>query len=218
MNTVTETSPISSPDGTTRFFRRRHTTTLAFAAGLLLFLMPFAELKCGSVALAGNTGIGMVLGSPWKVALAGDSNELMKKINEAAKDGNKDSLKEEPNIFAIAALAAGLAGLLFSLLSFRMRAVSMLAAGTLSVLMLIALLVQFKITLRSSLPGRDAATGLDMDGLVKIQFTVWYYLSVIFFAAAAFLGYKHHRLELDEAIEKSVDFEFQRQTPPSPGA
>jgi hypothetical protein len=215
MNTSAETSSVSSFDPVNRFSRFRYNTTIAFTAGLLLFLLPFAELKCGSVALAGNTGIGLVLGKPWKIAMVGDSQDLVKQLNESAKDGKKHTLKEEPNIFAIAALVAGLAGLAFSLLSFKLRAASMVAAGALGVLMLVGLLVQFKLTLRSSLPGKNSATGLNMEGLVKIEFTVWYYLCIVLFALAGLLGYRQHSRELAEAIEKNVDFEFQRQTPPS---
>lgn len=209
-----QSSPvIYTNSNTDNFFRKRHTVTISFAVALLLFLMPFAELKCSSMTLAGNTGIGLALGKKWKVVMMND-NELMDKINSSARDGKKNALESDgPNIFLIIAIGAGLCGLVFTFTNFKLRPVLCMCAGILSFLMLIAIMIQFNIAMKSALAQKDKNSGLNMEMgmLMKINFTIWYYASLTAFAAAAFFSYKHHRIELQDAIDRTVDFEFQRQ-------
>lgn len=200
------------------FFRKPHNGTLCFALAILLFLLPFAEFKCGSVTLLGNTGIGIAIGQPWKVAAGWGKNELMDKLDSAAKK-DKDIMKEGPNIFAIVALAAGLFGIIIAFAKFRWRSMAGLCAGILGAVMLLALMIQFKLLMRSVLSEKAAGEGPDFDvgGILKLQFTFWYYLSLVSFITAAFFHYMRGRIALEDAIEKTVDFDFQKEedtTPP----
>jgi hypothetical protein len=198
------------------FFRRRHNVTIAFAAGILLFLLPFAELRCTNYTLAKNSGLGLVTGAQWKSAMMNDLQKSMKGLSN--KDEGKEQFNKEmsdgPNIFAIAALAAGIIGLVFALLQTKSRSLFVLSAGILGVIMLVGLLVQLKLQLRSQLSekkGDGGTMGMDaMNTMITIRFTLWYYLCMISFAAAAFFGYKHHRVELDDAIRRAHEFDFQR--------
>jgi len=52
---------------------------------------------------------------------------------------------------------------------------------------------------------------MDFSGLIKVKFTIWYYISLAAFIAAAFFGYKHHTIEMQDAIERQIDFEFQHK-------
>ena len=193
------------------FFRKRHTATVSFAIGLLLFLLPFAELKCGSTTLAANTGIGIALGKEWKVVMMGNDNDWMKKANSSVKEGKTNPMKSGPDVFAILAIASGLWGLIFSLSHQKQRSLMAICAGILAGIMLIAIMIRFKMILHSSLnEGND--NKVDMGMLIKINFTVWFYMSLIAFAAAAFFGYKHQKIELQDDIDKVVDFDFQQKS------
>ncbi len=196
-----------------QFYRRRHNSTIAFTVGLLLFLLPFIELKCGNMAIVGNSGIGLATGSHWKISGSWAKNELKERTGKGEKE--LDSLmKEGPNIFAIAALAAGLFGLGIAFSAFSWRSMAGMCAGILAALMLIAVMIQYKIEMKGLTSGKklgDDQLGLDIGGLIKIQFTIWYYFSLLAFIAAAFFNYMRDKLALRDAMAAAVDFDFQRQ-------
>jgi hypothetical protein len=197
----------------TKFFRKRHTVTVAFAIGILLFLLPFAEIKCNSVSLARNTGLGIATGSNWKLSKYSESSAFFSQA--IFKDGKSPSsrLSDGPNIFAIAALAAGLTGLLFSFSYIKTRSLICLSSGILASIMLIAMMIQMRLSMKSGTKKGSSKEILDLDmgSILSVSFTSWFYISIVVFAIAAFLGYKHYKIEMEDAIRNSYDFEFQRQ-------
>ncbi len=204
-----EQGSVSTTNSTDTFFRKKYVTTWAFAMALLLFLLPFSQVRCGSATLAENSGLGIALGWQWKIAMLGSSNELLKAIKKD-EPGNKNQLKERPNVFAIVALLAGLVGLVMSVMAYNNRSLVTMSAGALGVVMLIALLIQFKLVLQSSLSDKGDKE-MNMSSIITVQFTIWYFLSVFLFAAAAFISFKKYKLELQDALKRAYDFEFERQ-------
>ena len=203
---------IYTNSSTNNFFRKRHTVTASFAVGILLFLLPFAELKCGSMTLAGNTGMGIALGTQWKVVMAGGADDFMKKAKESVKDEKENPLQAGPNIFAIVSLVVAAIGLAFASSNQKHKAMAGMSAGILAALMLIAVMVQYKLAMKSVLSDNSKDTmNINMGMVLKVQFTMWYFLSLASFAAAAFFSYKHHVIEMEDAITKVVDFEFQKK-------
>jgi hypothetical protein len=199
------------------FLRKRHTTTIAFAVGILLFLLPFAQLKCGGMTLAENSGIGIALGTEWNIAMVGSSSDLLKDKSKTGKNDKDNPLKGgDPNIFAIVALVTAAIGLAFGLSNQKYRAMMGLCTGILAAIMLVAVMVQFKMAMSSAISNDKSETlkDVNMGAVLKLQFTIWYFLSLASFAAAAFFSYKHHQQELEEAIGKVVDFEFQERRQP----
>ena len=199
------------------FFRKKHTVTISFALGMLLFLMPFVQLKCASTTLAENSGLGIAMGSEWKVAMVGSMNDLMDKADSTIKDKKKNPLKGTgPNIFAIVSLVAAAVGLAFGLTNQKHRSMIGLSAGILAAIMLIAVMIQYKMGMNSAMKeGNKSAPDMNMEGMIKIQFTLWYFMSLFSFAAAAFFSFKHHKIEMEDEIARTVDFEFQRNIPPA---
>jgi hypothetical protein len=205
-------APLANPGSShDHFFRRRHTSTISFAVGILLFLLPFAELKCVSVTLADNTGIGIALGQKWRSLDMGKGTGMFDKVNSAVSDRKKESFESSPNVFALVALAAAVFGLAFSLSYHKMRHVAGICAGALAAVMLLAVMIQLKILVSSATRTKGIDAPYDLGGILKIQFTAWYYLSLFSFAAAAFFSYRHHKIELEDAMANFVDFEFQRE-------
>lgn len=210
MNETGTASPAVVYRGDERFFRKRTPGRIAFALGILLFLMPFAEFKCGSVSIIGNSGFGIAFGQPWKMASGMSRNELMEKIGSTAKPG-KNMMEDDPNIFALVSLGAALFGLVISFSRFPWRTIVAMCAGILAALMLLAVLIQFKLQMRSMMQDSYGGSelGLQMGSIIKMSFTAWFFLSLACFVAAAFFNYMYDRLLLRDAIDESMDFEFQ---------
>ncbi len=161
---------------------------VAFAVGILLFLLPFAEVKCNGNAFAKNTGLGIATGKEWKSSenLFGASRPETSK-----SDGNQ---KNDPNAYAIIALALGVIGLALSMTNARAAIGGALVSGILSAATLIGLMVDLKQQAKDPTPMRDKIGG-DFgatlnDIKVTIEFTPWYYIAVISFLVAAFFCYK----------------------------
>ena len=206
---------ITAPQATTgNFFRKPHNGTVSFAIGLLLFLLPFAELKCGSVVFAGNTGVGLAVGTEWKIAMG---NDLFGKMNSRVTKQETKDLSTGPNFFLLVAIAAVLFGMAVSFSAKQWRHVAGMCAGILACIMFIAVLIQFKLMLKASMAGVKQG-GLDhaVNGLIKMSFTTWFYLSFAAFAAAAFFNYKHHANDMQDALDRAIDFEFQEKKPGPP--
>lgn len=195
------------------FFRRRHNGTICFVLAVLLFFLPFAEFRCGNMPMIGNTGFGIAAGQQWKAAASWNTNEITQKLGELPKAG-KGVMKDSPNIFAIVALAAGLFGAGIAFSELKWRSMAGMCAGILGALMLLALLIQFKIEMKSML-GKEAKaadySGMNLGGIVNIHFTTWYWSALLLFIAAAFFNYMRDKLILRDAIDAAIDFEFQQK-------
>ncbi len=177
-------------------------STLAFAVGILLFLLPFTEIKCNNSVFASKTGVGFVLGSDWKPAndmgLGDTSKEVTSKTN-SEKEGYAQYL-------AIAALALALLGLLFSFGSAKSGGSAGLIMGILSSGALIALMFEVKRWFNAGLAKETAgkakegtdALGMDklgdtMGNAFQLSFTPWFYIAIIAFLAAAFFSYRRKK-------------------------
>lgn len=206
-----ETRNIPAPGN--EFYRKRFNSTACFAVAILLFFLPFAEFKCGGMTIIENSGIGIATGQTWKPATGWGKDEFTRKIRESGKS-SEYLMKDSVNIFAVAALAAGVFGIAVSFAKVNWRSTAGMCAGILGAAMLIALMIQFRIQMHSALSGRDK-TGdgpdLNMGGIIKVQFTFWYYLSLAAFLTGAFLDYMRDKLALRDAMAQAVDFEFQEK-------
>lgn len=195
------------------FFRQKHPVTISFTLGILLFFLPFAEIKCASVTLASNTGLGIAIGTEWNVALADTTKNLLGEMSDKEKI-DKSLGDIGPNIFAIVSIISGLAGLAFYLTKNRHKNLISMCAGIIAAIMLIAVMIAFNISISNALndDSRTETVNAGVRKIIGIKFTFWYYISVISFILAAFLSYKHYKNELDDQIAATVDFDFLRQS------
>jgi hypothetical protein len=208
-------SPVYQPANNSAFFRRRFNPTIALVVALLLFLLPFCRLKCSTYTVAENSGIGLATGQQWKVSFMGIDNDLMKDAGEATKTGDPNKeYKTGVNWFILLALVFGVMAVVFSFFDWQMRPMAVLSAAIVAALLLIAAFIHIKLSIKSQIPtGGNKSNSLDMnmEGLIKVQFTVWYYLSLAGFAIAAFFSYKHHQIELQDKINRVTQFDFQHE-------
>src|SRR5258706_7367933 len=110
-NQTTASPILTPPPPSAGIFGTRIPSAVAFAAGILLFLLPMAEIKCSSTTIANNTGLRIAMGKDWQPVGGGlfNQNDLQQKSVSATKEQ-----KGQTQYFAIAALGLGVLGLLFS--------------------------------------------------------------------------------------------------------
>lgn len=182
----------------TNFLRSPYTATISFAAAILLFLLPFAEVKCNGSTLMSNTGMGIATGGKWRTFADAGKGLFGGDTNKSSSSVSQDE-KQPPNRYAIAALVLGIIGLAVTFLKLKPKNLIVMAIGIIAAVSLIALMIQLKSDV-STKTAKDNSLGMDVK--INVVFTVWYFLSVLSFLAAAFFGYKHHKQEEEAAVRK----------------
>jgi len=161
--------------------------SVAFLLGVLLFLLPFVNIKCNEQKFASNTGIGLAFGTNYK------TSSQLKSDNDDRKGDFSISEKQSGKMYvpALMALLLGISGVILTILyQGPARITTMIAV--LAALALIVLLIQIKYDVRDR-SGHEITKGLSANLKVKVEFTVWYYLSLISFLAASFLSYRRSK-------------------------
>jgi hypothetical protein len=204
METNVSTNPAPSPG----VLGTKIPSTVVFVIGILLFLMPFAELKCnnsdaktdlggfnlnlGGQMTVSNTGVGLAFGSEWKIAMNGLGGMLSGNDSKM----NKEQPKQDPNYYAIAALALGVIGLIFCVVKMNGGSWIGMLAGVLSAAALIGL--RFDLDKKVKDPSQVVqknenssdwlSGGLDAVKF-ELSYTSWYYIAVLAMLGAAVLCY-----------------------------
>jgi hypothetical protein len=185
----TQNIPSPSPG----IFGTKIPSSVAFAVGILLFLLPFAEIKCNNATLMQNSGLGIAMGSEWKMS----EKNMLGGLGGGESSSQLGNTKKDPNFYAIAALALGLTGLILSLFNAKAASGSALVSGVLSAGALIGLWIDLKKEVNTSLADTEKTGGLGM-GIDKVslslQLTPWFYVAVVAFLVAAFFCYKRIQL------------------------
>jgi hypothetical protein len=191
MEQVQPSSPASSqvtaapPRG---LFGTKMPATVAFAVASLLFLLPLFEIKCNGTVLANNTGIGIISGQDWKplpqTSLFGNQPDTEKEKN----------FKDDPNVFAMIALGAGILGLIFTL-AFANIKMAGTVTGIIGLVALIGLLIDLKSKIGTQAAAHTSAADLRLDVGTKITVdgTPWFWLALIAFLFAAIFSWKQVR-------------------------
>lgn len=185
------------PTAEDNFFRKKHTTSVAYLVGLLLFFLPFVQIKCNDMPFAENTGLGLAFGTDYKV-----TNNL----NPLNGDlGNRDKADAAPTsengkmyVLALLALILGVAGLGISLSNMRSGPSVNLVTGILAALCMISLMFQISADVKGETNKPDRVSDFTDAVKVSVNYTFWFYLSVCSFLAAAFFSYKHKRFAAEQ--------------------
>ena len=195
-STTTVTTPIPSPG----IFGTKIPSSVAFVAGVLLFLLPFAEIKCGGTKMMSNTGLNIAIGGKWKVESGGLTGKDQE--TELKSKADKDKMGNA-RYFAIAALGLGILGLLLSFTNGKTAGSTGILTGVLSAGALIGTMLEIKKWFNQGIAKNDmqkTQDGMDNLGLDKIgdqisnkftlDFTPWFYVAIIAFLVAAFFSYR----------------------------
>ena len=140
------------------------------------------------MSVAQNSGIGLVTGSEYKM-----SSDLSSMGPGSTTTDTKEKKKAYP--FAMLALALGIIGIVVSLNNSRSLNSLSMAVGVLAAIALIVLMFQVKSDIlnqtKTADPDvNDMAKNVTNAMKISVDFTLWYYLSILSFLAAAFVSYK----------------------------
>jgi len=176
---VTPTTPLTSSKG---IFGTKIPSTAAFVLVLILFLLPFAEVRCNGSAVANNTGLGIAMGSEWKEVVT-------KNLFGAPLDNNNNKKeygqKHDPNVFAIAAIVFGIIGFLIAILNLKGAGKINLFVGILGAASLIGMLIDLKSKVKSDTAVKSSDLGFNMSMNITVDGTGWCYLTMILFIIGA---------------------------------
>lgn len=190
---INYTPPVPNPG----LFGTGIPSTVAFVVAILLFFLPFTEIKCGGTALMTKSGLGYALGQQWKVA-GGFGRDMMKDM-----PSKEDDMKEgNARIFILAAAGLGLIGLISTFIKSRSGSGIGIFSGVLAAGALIAFMIEVKKLFNAGLAKQAAekagGTGgsSDFDKIgdtlnsLVFGFTPWFYVTIVAFLAAAFFCFK----------------------------
>jgi len=158
--------------------------SVAFLVAILLFLLPFVNIKCNNEKFASNTGIGLAFGTNYKTSsqLKSDRDDVDRKLAVSEKQSGK------MYVAALIALLLGITGFVLTVLNSVNSKINTMIA-VLAALTLIILLIQIKYDVKGK-SSHDITKGLSATLKVTVEFTVWYYLSLVSFIMASFLSYR----------------------------
>lgn len=177
-------------------------STVAFAVAVLLFLMPFIDIKCNGSSLQTVSGIQLATG--FKMKNNSSDNSFLDDVKTEGVDKNitKSTTKsddKDPNLYALIALGLGVLGLALSFTNAKSALGGAMATGLASAGALIGLMFDIKKNIKSSIPSTDTGSGTGLDDIGKsmsdnlnitVDFTSWFYIAIVAFLAAAFFCYK----------------------------
>jgi hypothetical protein len=184
------------PTAEDNFFRKKHTSSVAYLVGLLLFFLPFVQIKCNDMPFAENTGMGLAFGVDYKVTNSLNSPEESsgKKVRTEISTTEKGKMY----VLALLALVLGVVGLGISLSKMRSGPSANRIIGILAALCMIALMFQISADVKGESNKPDRVGDFTDAVRVSVDYTFWFYLSVCSFLAAAFFSYKHKQLGAKE--------------------
>lgn len=186
----------------TGFSRNPVVFNISCAIAAVMFLLPFAEIRCNGVALTKATGTDLAFGFEMKQSKTINNwNNTLNWNDDAGNlsDTKAGRKKKEPNSFALAAFVLAVAGLGFSFLKFRQKPLISMVIGVLGVITMIGLMIQLKTDLKNE----ATAQGADYGVKVSIDFTAWFFFALLAFMAAAFFGWRQMKPDKPPATASS---------------
>jgi hypothetical protein len=204
---VSSSLPLVPPSAAPGMFGTKIPSSVAFAVGVLLFFMPFIDIKCNNMSLQQVSGFQLATGFKMKNNSSGNSflNDIKSdKVDEGITKATTKSDKKDPNLYAMIALGLGILGLLLSFTNAKAAIGGALVTGIASAGALIGMMLDIKKKVKLDMPGMgggksggDDPIGLDKIGKgvsdnmnISVSFTPWFYVAVVAFLAAAFFCYK----------------------------
>ena len=205
--TISTTLPSPNSPG---MFGTKVPSAVAFIVAILLFLMPFADIRCNNMSLQQISGLQLATG--FKMKNNSSDNSFLNDIKSETADkeitkATTKTDKKDPNLYALIALGLGVLGLLLSFTNAKAAIGGAMITGIGSASAMIGLMLDLKKKVKMDIPemnnknpDNDVGNTLDKIGdkmnnmtdnlNISVDFTPWFYISVIAFLAAAFFCYK----------------------------
>ena len=202
METIQTPSTVTTISSSSRgIFGSKIPASAAFIIAILLFLLPFAEIKCGNETVANQTGVGFVMGWEWKAHGLFDQKDLKK------GSSGKDSLGNS-QVISIAVLVLAILGLLLLLATSNGGVAGVL--GLLSACGLIYFMIDLKnafnadvkkdavdqATQAGSETGLGQITNAFNDVKPNLGFTPVFWIILLLLLAAAFFSWRRGKMKM----------------------
>ena len=181
------TMPFSSTASSSGILGTKIPSVGAFLIAIVLFLLPFAEIRCNGAAVATNTGLGIATGAEWKEVVTKNIFGSGFQNNSPATDSKAQ--KQDANIFAIVALALGVIGVLIAFLTPRGGGRFNLFVGVLAAVSLMAMLIDLRSKAKSDNSIKSSELDLNGGVVVTVEGTGWFYFTIILFILGGIFSY-----------------------------
>lgn len=178
-------SPPTTP-ASTSIFGTSTPSAAAFLVAILLFLLPFAEVRCNDRPLANNTGLGIAMGSEWKELVTRDL--FGNSVQTRTADTEEHHQKQNPNLFAIVALSLGIIGVAIAISRVNRGSTITFYIALLAAASLIGMLIDLRSKAKSDTSVKSTDLNVDIGMKITVAGTAWFYFAVILFIVAAFLS------------------------------
>lgn len=182
-------------------------SSVAFIVAVLLFFMPFINIKCNNMSLQTVTGIQLATGFKMKNNSSGNSfldDVKTKDVDSTITKTTTKSDDKNPNLYAMVALGLGILGLLLSFTNARAAMGGAMITGIGAAGALIGMMLDIKKQVKMDMPSTGGnksdggfSKGLDDFGKdlsekmnITVDFTPWFYVALVAFLIAAFFCYK----------------------------
>ena len=162
--------------------------SVSFLAGILLFLLPFVNIKCGDTPIKEVKGIELVTGFTIKNKATNQS--IFGNTDPDQSNSGKKEIKE-PDKYALIGFGLGVLGFIVALFARGRSAVASFLGGFASVA-LIVLMIEIKGDSKLA-PVSNGNNNADIFGsnfgndIIRVEFTPWFYVTIAVFFIAAFL-------------------------------
>lgn len=200
------TQPVYAPSPSPGILGTKIPSSVTFVVAILLFFMPFIDIKCNNMSLQQVNGIQLATGFQMKNNSSNNSFFNDFKTDEVDKTITKTTTKtdkKDPNLFAMVALGLGILGLILSFTNAKAAIGGAMVTGVLSAASLVGLMIDIKKKVKIDMPktsgdsdGGILDKGFDKIGKsmsdnlnISVDFTPWFYIALIAFLAAAVFSY-----------------------------
>jgi hypothetical protein len=156
-----------------------------FLLGVVFFFLPFVDIRCNNVSLQQVSGINLATGFKIKTANNGSLFDNLDHSNNDDFSITKNGEERKLNEYALVALIIGAAGLIISLINFKGREILGVITGVGAAAALIGLMADIKSQVKLDLSAKTD----NLNIRVAVDFTPWFYITVLVFLIGAFLSY-----------------------------
>jgi hypothetical protein len=170
-------------------------SAVTFGVGILLFFMPFVDIKCNSITLQKVTGAELATG--FEIKGPGSDNTVVgdfERMDNKRAQAHFREGKNDPNIFALIALIMGALAFILSLFAGKNALTAAVITGALTVAALIGAMIDIKRKVQVDMPdimnnsAESAKSKNDM--YISVGFTPWFYVATLAFIVATWFCYK----------------------------
>jgi hypothetical protein len=186
---------MATTTNTTDVYRKPYLPAALYALALLLFLLPFFDIKCNNMSMAKLSGISMATGG--KPSLNSEMADMQNNF-PGERQRSATSFDGEGQLFitALFALLLGVAGLLYSLLNKGDNQRPAMYIGGLGALALIGSWIQVSSYVSENTKTREGPIPDEQFSAmmnVSASPTFWFVLCLLCFLAAAYISYQRSK-------------------------